>query len=231
VSAGLLVSVRSAEEAEAALRGGAEIIDVKEPANGPLGRARDAIIREVLAAVAGRRPVSAALGELAEDSRPPQIAGLSFLKWGLAGWEGRGWRPLLAARMQQQAKWGGRVVSVAYADWSVAGAPPVNQVCRFALQQPGGVLLLDTFFKEAGSTLHHWLGVDEISAICRRARQAGVRIALAGSLGPREIELLRDAEPDWFAVRGAACDEGRREGPVRAAKVRELVELIREFLK
>ena len=34
----LLVSVRSALEAEAALQGGADIIDVKEPMNGPLGR-------------------------------------------------------------------------------------------------------------------------------------------------------------------------------------------------
>ena len=35
----LLVSVRSAAEAEEALAGGAALIDVKEPANGPLGKA------------------------------------------------------------------------------------------------------------------------------------------------------------------------------------------------
>jgi uncharacterized protein (UPF0264 family) len=35
----LLVSVRNAEEARAALRGGADVIDVKEPDNGPLGMA------------------------------------------------------------------------------------------------------------------------------------------------------------------------------------------------
>ena len=37
---GLLVSVRDAAEAEAALRGGATLIDVKEPRHGSLGSCR-----------------------------------------------------------------------------------------------------------------------------------------------------------------------------------------------
>ncbi|MBV9124193.1 MAG: hypothetical protein JO112_12620, partial [Planctomycetes bacterium] len=68
--AGLLVSVRSAVEAEAALAGGATLIDVKEPAHGSLGRALDAILEEVVACVGGQCPVSAALGELREEAPP-----------------------------------------------------------------------------------------------------------------------------------------------------------------
>ena len=49
----LLVSVRCAEEATAALAGGADIIDVKEPRRGSLGRADDRVIREVMEVVAG----------------------------------------------------------------------------------------------------------------------------------------------------------------------------------
>jgi len=52
-----------------------------------------------------------------------------------------------------------------------------------------------------------------------------VRVALAGSLGPAEIEQLLPAEPDWFAVRGAACG-GQRLGVVDADQVRRLVELV-----
>src|SRR5947209_8028398 len=44
---GLLVSVRSAAEARAALDGGAALIDIKEPARGPLGRADDGVMAEV----------------------------------------------------------------------------------------------------------------------------------------------------------------------------------------
>ena len=62
----LLVSVRSADEAQAALDGGASIIDVKEPSLGSLGRASEAAIAAVVNRVARRIPISAALGDLDE---------------------------------------------------------------------------------------------------------------------------------------------------------------------
>ena len=65
----LLVSVRSTAEAEAALRGGADIIDIKEPARGPLGMAPPEVCGSIVQRVAGRAPVSAALGELWERVR------------------------------------------------------------------------------------------------------------------------------------------------------------------
>src|SRR5437660_1345426 len=81
----LLVSVRSVAEAEAALAGGAALIDVKEPARGALGRADDDVIAAVVRFVAGRCPVSAALGELRESVPPFAGPGLAYAKWGLAG--------------------------------------------------------------------------------------------------------------------------------------------------
>jgi (5-formylfuran-3-yl)methyl phosphate synthase len=230
MSSRLLVSVRSAAEAVAALEGGAALIDVKEPDHGPLGRASDATMAEVIVAVAGRRPVSAALGELIDDQGTPLPDGLSFVKWGLAGSAARGeWRAQLEARRRG----GVAVVAVAYADWKCARAPAVEEVFAFAAQRPGSVLLLDTHCKElptrGGSrpTLLDWLHRAEIESLCAEGRSAGVRIALAGSLGSAEIAELAPARPDWFAVRGAACDGGR-SGMVHTARVRSLVELLRE---
>src|SRR5438128_1572682 len=73
---GLLVSVRSAAEAEIAIGAGAALIDVKEPSRGPLGRADDTTIAAVVKQVAGRRPVSAALGELPayEETRSARVS-------------------------------------------------------------------------------------------------------------------------------------------------------------
>ncbi len=85
----LLVSVRSVEEAEAALLGGAGLINVKEPTRGPLGRADDSTIAAVIQHVAGRTPVSAACGELATNSDSCFVPGLNYVKWGLAGWGNR----------------------------------------------------------------------------------------------------------------------------------------------
>jgi uncharacterized protein (UPF0264 family) len=223
---GLLVSVRSAAEALAALAGGAALIDVKEPDHGPLGRASDTTIAEVLAAVAGRRPVSAALGELCDDPGRPVPQGMSYVKWGLAAC-GPNWRHRLARRDAA----GACVVAVAYADWQCARAPAIDDVFAFAAEQPGGVLLLDTHCKNAPPrggprpTLLDWLPLAEIASLRARCRAAGVRIALAGSLSMAEIATLVPLRPDWFAVRGAAC-AGGRGGTVDAARVRALVGLI-----
>ncbi|MEQ9409238.1 MAG: (5-formylfuran-3-yl)methyl phosphate synthase [Fuerstiella sp.] len=74
----LLVSVRSGDEAEIAVTAGADIIDVKEPAAGSLGYAGRTVIADVLNAVNGRCPVSAALGECVDHLQlPPDSTNLS----------------------------------------------------------------------------------------------------------------------------------------------------------
>ncbi len=234
--AGLLVSVRNTAEAEAALRGGAALLDVKEPANGVLGAASPETIAAIVRIVAGRRPVSAALGELSERTASlPQ--GCAYLKGGLAHLRETDWQAALDEldrRAEKEAP-GARIVRVAYADARHAGAPAVEAICDFACSRPGGTFLLDTWQKSAGNpqsprpTLLSFLPVSRIAALCRRCRAAGARVALAGSLGPAEIEQLFAAEPDWFAVRGAVCASGDRGATVDEAKVRALAERIGGF--
>jgi uncharacterized protein (UPF0264 family) len=227
----LLVSVRSAAEAESALAGGAEVIDVKEPENGPLGCADDEVIAAVVAQVAGRVPVSAALGELADVKRQalsfPNLT-LHFVKWGLAGCrDDVDWRQQLEEQRLQLVRQMSRtqLVIAAYADWALAQAPPLAEVVAFACQRPGAVLLMDTFVKHHGANLLQWLSPAQLLDIRRRCRAAQVSLALAGSLGKQELLALRDVQPDWFAVRGAACRAGRLSA-VCADRVRELVGLL-----
>jgi uncharacterized protein (UPF0264 family) len=218
----LLVSVRSSDEAEAALVGGADVIDVKEPARGSLGRADDVTIAEVLRVVAGRRPVSAALSELGDFFEPPPL-GLAFAKWGLARLEGHRWQARLheAANVTRAAP-----VAVAYADHDLAQSPPPLAVADFAIMQHWPVFLIDTLRKN-GRTLLDWLNLEELRMLCERCRRGGVRVALAGSLGVEQIERLRELEPDWFAVRSAACVDGRRDQRICADRVRALAGQLR----
>jgi (5-formylfuran-3-yl)methyl phosphate synthase len=227
----LLVSVRSAAEALAALAGGAALIDAKEPARGSLGRADNAVIREIVAAVAGRVPVSAALGEWAEELCDVPDAELTYVKWGFAGCASRAdWRDDLSRLLDRQRR--PQVVLTAYADWQCARAPAIEEVFDLARRHPGSTLLVDTHCKDAANslgkqrpTLLDWLPAPWIADLCARCREAHIKIALAGSLGPAEIRDLAAARPDWFAVRGAVCDSDRH-GTVQAEKVRRLVELL-----
>jgi uncharacterized protein (UPF0264 family) len=220
----LLVSVRSADEARAALAGGAGLIDVKEPSHGSLGFAGARTVAAVVRAVAGRRPVSAALGELAEGNAPPREASLAYVKWGLSAQDGSDWRARLGEEASRLPA-GCRPVAVAYADWRRARAPSPAEVCAFACSRHWGAFLADTWEKD-GTTLLDWLGVGELGRLCGDCRGAGVKVALAGSLGEREAGVLAPLRPDWLAVRGAVC-RGGRAGAVDGDAVRRLAEAVR----
>lgn len=222
----LLVSVRSAQEAETALHGGAALIDVKEPKHGSLGRAGDEVIAAVVRIVAGRRPVSAALGELADSPDMPVEPSLAYVKWGLAAAQ-EDWRSQLGGALRRLVEHqpSSRAVAVAYADWRRADAPTPEDVCTFAVEHSVGAFLLDTWKKDS-STLLDWLPLGEIERLRERCHARGVPIALAGSLGAREIGQLLPLRPDWFAVRGAACRGRRRTAMIDEGKVRGLVALL-----
>jgi uncharacterized protein (UPF0264 family) len=225
----LLVSVRDAAEAEAALAGGADLIDVKEPSRGALGRADSAVIAEVVRAVNGQALVSAALGELRDCPLVGVSAdlpkGIEYVKWGLAGLLRQGWATFFARTWLLFWPGARKAVAVAYADWVPAESPRPADVVAFAAEQHICTVLIDTFQKN-GATLLDWLSTEEIGALVETCRERNVSIALAGSLGPAEIEQLLPLAPDWIAVRGAAC-EGGRGGRVTAERVRALADLLK----
>lgn len=223
----LLVSVRDAAEAEAALAGGADLIDVKEPSRGALGRADAATIAAVVEAVGCRVPVSAALGELRDYPvgvracrLPP---GVDYVKWGMAGMLGERWLlNVFWAALDCEA---GKAVLAAYADWHRTDAPRVTNVVDLSAGALlSGTVLIDTFVKD-GSTLLDHLSVEEIADLVQTCHEGRLKVALAGSLGPAEIARLRGTRPDWFAVRGAAC-AGGREGRIEAGRVRGLKKVV-----
>jgi (5-formylfuran-3-yl)methyl phosphate synthase len=228
----LLVSVRSAGEVKAALSGGAQIIDAKEPARGSLGAVSAHDLVEILAEVPEPHAVSVALGDW---SQPEQlgaaIASLPiqprltpvYLKLGFAG----------VARQQEIERVIGTAVSVssktsapalivavAYADAESAGTPSPDRISEAASRAGAVGLLLDTHRKD-GRSLLAWMSLAALTQWVNRARNAGLMTALAGALQLEDLDLIRETGADIVGVRGAAC-EGGREGRVSAARVRAL---------
>jgi uncharacterized protein (UPF0264 family) len=60
----MLASVTGVAEAEIAISGGADIIDLKDPKAGALGAVATDAIRQTVSSVAGRRATSAVCGDL-----------------------------------------------------------------------------------------------------------------------------------------------------------------------
>jgi uncharacterized protein (UPF0264 family) len=224
----LLVSVRSAVEAQAAMAGGASIIDMKEPSRGSLGRADATTWQAVRAVVRQSMPLSVALGELNDwiHLKPPQIpedawSGVDFCKLGLAGappdWLAR-WSRLRRELSEHATPFPGWV-AVVYLDWELARAPHPDAIIDAAVTMPEcRAVLFDTWSKSNGMRL-----TESWKPRVERVQNSRRLVALAGSLDAAAIFEWKAWQPDIFAVRGAACFGGDRLQPIEAARVARLV--------
>ena len=214
----MLVSVRSPEEAAAAMAGGANIIDVKEPTRGSLGMAGVDVIEAIADQMESFQktqkrllpkdrspdpiPLSVALGEVIEwrgqEDIPVLPSSVTLAKLGLsqlshaADWRGE-WREI-RKRFDQQRLFPLRWVAVAYADTQSAGCPPISAVVEAAIATDCEGLLIDTYAKN-GATLVDYCRASEL------------RPALCG------------VPADVLAIRSAACENSARQGLVCVAAV------------
>jgi len=236
----LLVSVANGDEAAAALAGGADIIDAKDPAAGPLGAVTIAVLREISRTVRVRAAngaaeacaplLTAALGDAADEGSvelaacASASAGAKLVKVGFAGimTSMRAEALLRAAMRGATAGSGGGcgVVAVAYADAEQAASLCADDLLDTAASAGTAGVLLDTAIKR-GPGLRGLLSEEALSAWVARAHQAGLMVAVAGRLQADDFEFVRNAGADIAGVRGAAC-EGGRTGPITSEKVRAL---------
>ena len=227
----LLVSVMDAGEARAAAAAGADIVDVKNPAEGSLGAPSPAVIADVRAAVPAELPVSAAIGDMPDlpgtaalAARGAASSGAAFVKvglWGVSTADGA----VALLRAVRDAVPGAVVVAAGYADARrVAHAPLAPELLPGVARAAGvGVCLLDTAVKD-GRGLLAWLPPRALAALVGEAHAAGLEVALAGALRAEDLPVVRATGADIAGVRSAACGDGRRSGPLDAARVRALVE-------
>ncbi len=221
-----------ADEARAALAGGADVIDVKDPAAGALGAADPVTLRAIRAVVTPPAELSAALGDapglagtFALAAHGAASCGAEYVKVGLAGLRDADEALKLLAgvvRAAEQARPGTRVVAVAYADAARVGAFPTLAVPGVAREAGAHGVLLDTFAKD-GTTSLYALGERDAGAFLYTAREYGLLAGLAGSLRLEHVARAAALGAELVGVRGAACVGGRL-GRVDAARVRALKE-------
>jgi (5-formylfuran-3-yl)methyl phosphate synthase len=207
----LLVSVVDAAEARTAAAAGADIVDVKNPAEGSLGAPSPAVIAAVRAAVG--QPVSAAIGDMPNLPGTAALAaagaassGAAYVKVGLWGVSGKDDAVALLSAVRAAVP-DAVVVAAAYADARrVPHAPLAPELLPRVARAAGvEVCLVDTAIKD-GRGLLEWLSPEPIVAA---AHDAGLEIALAGGLRAEDLPVVRDAGADIAGVRSAACVGGR----------------------
>ncbi len=230
----LLVSVVSATEAEAAVAGGADIVDVKDPREGALGAPAPQTLSDVVQAVGGAAPISVALGDLPDlphtaalAARGAALTGATYVKvglWGVREFD-RG-----VAMMRAVADAVGddvEVIAASYADARALDPPALGPAWLPQLVERTGIAgaLVDTFVKD-GRGLYAWLSEAELAALVTRTRAAGGSFAIAGQL---RLGDLRRVDADVVGVRSAVCVGGDRSAELDTDLVAAAAAELREF--
>lgn len=220
---GLLASVANLPEARIALVGGADIIDLKNPAAGALGALSIAEVQHIVQALGGQVPLSATVGDLPmapaslRQAASAMVAtDVNYVKIGF--FPDGDWPGCLSALAELAQN--GRLVAVLFADTQ----PALHWVESIAVAGFTGVML-DTMDKSRGS-LRQCMTDAFLAQFIAQARKYKLLCGLAGSLRIEDISPLLTLSPHYLGFRGALCQDRQRTAGLNAdvlARVRGLI--------
>ncbi|MEM3736709.1 MAG: (5-formylfuran-3-yl)methyl phosphate synthase [Candidatus Bathyarchaeia archaeon] len=209
----LLVSVVDEHEALEAIKGGADILDVKNPREGSLGANFPWIIERVKR-VAIDVEVSATLGDLPNLPGTAALAAfgaacsdVDYVKAGLYGSRNFSEATELMVAVCKAAK-GYRpkvkVVASGYGDYKEIGCISPLDLPAIAYKAECDGILVDLKLKD-GRRLFDFLDTNELNRLAAEAHDNGLTVALAGSLSVDDIAKVWGIGADIIGVRGAVC--------------------------
>lgn len=226
----VLVSPINPDEARAAMNGGADIIDVKNPKEGSLGANFPWMIREVKSVV-GDRPLSATIGDLnfkpgtaSQAALGAAVSGADYVKAGLYDIQTEEQaREMMTgiARAVKDYDGSKKVVAAGYADYHRINSISPLELPAIVAPLEVDVVMMDTGVKD-GKSLFDFMSVEDLTGFCDEARDLGLETALAGSIKFEDLEALNEIGPDIIGVRGCVCG-GDRNTSIKENLVEELV--------
>lgn len=230
----LMISVVSAGEAEEALAGGADILDVKNPVEGSLGAQFPRIIQQIRNRVPRPAKLSAAIGDMPYLPGTASLAalgaaacGADYVKVGLYGPQTQAEAIFLLQEVKQAVSGfpDVAVIAAGYADARRAGTLDPRLLPCIALEAGVAGCLLDTAIKD-GRGLFDFLAPDALQILADEAHASGLLFALAGGLQGEDLKVACELGADVVGMRTAVCRDDQRNGPLEADRVRRL----RQFL-
>lgn len=225
----LLVTAIDDADARTAVAGGADIVDVKNPAEGSLGAPAPATIAAVRAAVPASIPVSVAIGDQSLPGAAALAAvgaanlGAAYVKLGLRNVSADEAVQLLRAVRDGLAGVSASVIAAAYADADGLDGNALPPALLPRVARAAGITgcLVDTAIKD-GRGLFHWLTQRAVATLVSEAHDRGLVIALAGSLRDSDLPDILATGADIAGVRSAACRGGVRTAPLEPERIRRL---------
>ncbi len=226
------------KEAQEAIAGGADIIDIKNPAEGGLGANFPWVIRQIKQITPKNLEVSCTLGEVGNFPGSVSLAaygaaslGTDYIKVGLFGIKTPQEAVFLLQNVNRASKECNSKIKVAvagYADAEKIGAIDPLLIPEIAHKSRVDVAMVDTSAKD-GKNLFDHLTVEQLKKFVELSHGLGLQAALAGSLRKQDLAKVYDLGADIAGLRGAACTNSNRvTGQITRELVAELVQVVRQ---
>jgi hypothetical protein len=232
----LLISPVNESEALEAIAGKADIIDVKNPREGALGANYPWVISRIRQLAPKDIEVSCTIGEAPNLPATMSLAalgaattGVNYIKVGLWGLKTTEEAVSLLQSISKaviESHPAINVVATGYADAERVGTVNPMFIPEIAYKANADFAMLDTAIKD-GKSLFTFLDKEQLKTFISKARDFGLKTALAGSLSKDDLVTIKELEPDVVGLRGAACANGDRvNGQIKREKVLEIASIL-----
>lgn len=216
----LMVSVQNLAEAFQAVKGGADIVDVKNLQEALVGSAHPMVVKQVREAVPMERHASVTLGVV-----PNQVGTVAMavytagslkatsVKVGFMKTEYPLATEILKASREALKGTETKLIGSLFADNPLYDGLDPHLMVKLAKEGQCDGFLIDTLTKD-GRNLFDFMSEQELREMVFEGKQTGMSTALSGHLRIDNLDELARINPDIVGVRGAVCQKGDRSSGV-----------------
>ena len=224
----LMVSVQDLYEAKQALKGGADIVDVKNLQEALVGSAHPNVVKEIRNAVPSAHHASVTLGvvpnQIGTVSMAVYAAGIldaTSVKVGFMVSEYNVALETLLAAKEALTGTQTKLIGSLFADNLLydGGIDP-DLMVKLAKEGQCDGFLIDTLVKD-GRNLFDFVAEERLKEMVLEGKELGMSTALSGHLKMSDLDELSRVNPDIVGVRGAVCQKGDRDSRVHWESVSE----------
>jgi|TARA_B100000686_G_scaffold354057_1_gene462427 uncharacterized protein (UPF0264 family) len=216
-----MVSVQDLYEAKQALKGGADIVDVKNLQEALVGSAHPNVVKQIRDEVPSAHHASVTLGVV-----PDQIGTVSMAVYAAGTLDATSVKvgfmvseysvaleTLLAAK-EALAGTQTKLIGSLFADNLLydGGIDP-DLMVKLAKEGQCDGFLIDTLVKD-GRNLFDFVPEERLKEMVLEGKELGMSTALSGHLKMSDLDELSRVNPDIVGVRGAVCQKGDRDSRV-----------------
>ena len=223
----LMVSVQNLPEAMEAVKGGADIVDVKNLQEALVGSAHPHIVKQVRETVPLENHASVTLGvvpnQIGTVAMAVYTAGIlkaTSVKVGFMTTEYDAAVETLLAARQSLEGFETKLIGSLFADNPLYDGLDPHLMVKLAKDGKCDGFLIDTLTKD-GRNLFDFISEDKLREMVFEGKELGMSTALSRHLRISDLDELARINPDIVGVRGAVCQKGDRGSGVHWEAVAE----------